>query len=272
MEKLPELVTIAQITPALQGKLIRLEGVEFVASDVGQTYANAATQETVNRTLTDCNANVLVRNSGYANFAGLPIPAGNGSFIAVVGQFNSDMQLFIRKVSEVQLNGPRCGGALPILQKDFNDEDVTSGGWSTWTDNNIPWTTNSVGSFDGTAYGQCRNFINSVNVPGEAWLISPAVDLSGATNPGLSFLTACNYTGAQLQVLVSTDYSSGAPTTGTWTPLVPALSAGSWAWTQSGVLSLTSFLASDVRIAFKYTGSSSDGKTWELDNIQIAEQ
>lgn len=279
VQKQPELVTIAQIntvyTPAwshpLQAKLVRIEGVEFVASEVGQTYANAATQETVNRTLTDCNASILVRNSGYANFAGEPIPAGNGNLIAVVGQFNDDMQLFIRKVSEVLLNGPRCSGALPILQKDFNDANVTSGGWSTWSDNNIPWTTNSVGSFDGTSYGQCRNFINSVNVPGEAWLISPAVDLSGATNPGLSFITACNYNGAQLQVLVSTDYVSGAPSTGVWTPLTPTLSSGTWTWTPSGTLPLTGYLVPNVHVAFKYTGTSTDGKTWELDNISIAE-
>lgn len=40
-------------------------------------------QTTVNRTLTDCNTNVIVRNSGYANFAGDPLPSGNGSFISV---------------------------------------------------------------------------------------------------------------------------------------------------------------------------------------------
>ncbi|MBK7945331.1 MAG: choice-of-anchor J domain-containing protein [Flavobacteriales bacterium] len=269
--KQPELITVAQVTPAMQGKLVRLEGVEFLASDIGGTYANAITQQTMNRTLSDCAANVLVRTSGYANFAGQQLPTGNGSFVGVVGQFNSEMQLFIRNINEVQLNGPRCSGVLPIMQKTFNDGSVTSGGWTTWTDNNIPWTTNTVGSSDGTAYGQCRNFINSANVPGEAWLISPAVELSSATNPGLSFITACNYNGAQLQVLVSTDYSSGAPSTGTWTALSPALSSGSWAWVQSGVLSLTNHLTSNVRIGFKYTGSSSDGKTWELDNIRIAE-
>jgi len=273
VQKQPELVTIAQITPAMQGKLVRLEGVEFLASEIGLTYANAVTQQTVNRTLTDCNANVLVRNSGYANFAGQPLPSGNGSFVAVVGQFNTDMQLFIRNISEVQLNGPRCSGALPIIMKNFNDESVTSGGWSTWTDNNIPWTTGTAGTGnpDG-AYGLCRNYINSVNVPGEAWLISPAIDLSGATNPALSFVTACNYTGPVLEVLVSTDYATGAPSTATWTPLAPALSTGSWTWTPSGDLPLTAFLSSNVRVAFKYTGTSTTGRTWEVDLIQIAEQ
>lgn len=61
-----------------------------------------ANQATINRNLTDCSTSVLVRTSGYANFAGQQFP-GNGSFIGVVGQFNSDMQLFIRNVNEVQL-------------------------------------------------------------------------------------------------------------------------------------------------------------------------
>ena len=62
------------------------------------------------RTLEDCGgAQVLVRTSGYADFAGTSVPDGKGSFVAVVSQFQSDMQLYIRDINEVQLNGPRCG-------------------------------------------------------------------------------------------------------------------------------------------------------------------
>ncbi|MFN9326719.1 MAG: DUF5689 domain-containing protein, partial [Flavobacteriales bacterium] len=108
IEKEPELVTIAQITPSMQAKLIRLENVEFIQSELGSTYADAVNQSTVNRTLSDCQNNVIVRTSGFANFAGQTLPNGNGSFVAVVGQFNDDMQLFIRDINEVQLNGERC--------------------------------------------------------------------------------------------------------------------------------------------------------------------
>ncbi|MCB9178368.1 MAG: choice-of-anchor J domain-containing protein [Flavobacteriales bacterium] len=68
---------------------------------------------------------------------------------------------------------------------------------------------------------------------------------------------------------MSTDYASGDPSTGTWTNLSAAVSPGSWTWTPSGEIDLSMFISGNTRIAFKYTGTSSDGKTWELDNIRI---
>jgi hypothetical protein len=88
----------------------------------------------------------------------------------------------------------------------------------------------------------------------------------------LTFLTGCNYSGAQLEVLVSTDYNGGEPTTATWTPLNPILSPGTWTWTPSGAQDLSAYLTANTRIAFKYTGTSSDGKTWELDDIRVTVQ
>jgi len=128
-------LSINQITPDVQGQLIRLENVEFVASELGTTYADALNQNTENRTLTDCDGNtILVRSSGFANFAALEIPEGNGSFVAIVGQFNDDMQLYIRNLNEVQLSGERCteggGGGGPceyavqhvfVVNQDFTD-------------------------------------------------------------------------------------------------------------------------------------------------------
>ncbi|HMU14081.1 MAG TPA: choice-of-anchor J domain-containing protein, partial [Flavobacteriales bacterium] len=54
--------------------------------------------------------------------------------------------------------------------------------------------------------------------------------------------------------------------------LAPVLSPGSWTWTPSGALDLSAYLSNNTRIAFKYTGSASDGKTWELDDIKITVQ
>jgi hypothetical protein len=114
--------------------------------------------------------------------------------------------------------------------------------------------------------------VNSANIPTETWLISPAVNLTGTTAPVLNFVTACNYNGAVLQVLVSTDYTSGDPNAATWTALPAAVSPGSWTWTPSGDMDLTAYSSANTRVAFKYTGSGSDGKTWELDNIKITVQ
>ncbi|MBK9192955.1 MAG: choice-of-anchor J domain-containing protein [Crocinitomicaceae bacterium] len=94
--------------------------------------------------------------------------------------------------------------------------------------------------------------------------------MSNSTAADLSFENACNYSGDDLQVLVSTNYSgTGDPNGATWVSLTATWSAGSWAWVNSGVIDLSGYLQSGVRIAFKYTGSASDGKTWELDDITI---
>ena len=269
----PQLVTIAQITPALQARLIRLDSVQFIASDAATgTWADAVNQQSQNRILEDCNGTqVIVRTSGYANFAAQPLPQGRGTFICVVGQFNSDMQLYVRDLGDVGLNGPRCGGAgLPILFKDFEDLSISSGGWTQQRPvGNIAWT---ASSFSGDNFAKVTNFVNSANSACESWYISPAIDLSGATSPVLNFITASNYSGANITVHVSTDYDgTSLPATATWTALNPTLSAGSWTWTNSGDLSLASYLMPSVHIAFKYTGTASDGKTWEVDDITIAE-
>ncbi len=112
----PEVVTIPEL---LSGnytcKLIKLENVQFIASDTSGTYADGTNQVTVNRYLEDCadpSNKVIVRTSGYANFANDKIPNGNGTFIAIASRYNSDIQLYIRDLNDVNLTGERCGNVV----------------------------------------------------------------------------------------------------------------------------------------------------------------
>ncbi len=272
----PITVDIPSLNDSYQNRLIRLQNVQFIYADTGRTFSDAQLQQTVNLNITDCNGNtVIVRTSGYADFAGQMVPGGNGDFIAVYGIFGSDMQLTVRHPNDLQLTGARCGD--PIIYKDFEDGSVTSGGWSVQqvTGPSITWTVNTAGSMFGDVYGQCRNYLPP-NIACETWLISPSMDLSpfaaSSTNPIFSMQTACNYTGANLEVYYSTDYVSGLPATGTWTLLPVALSSGSWAWVSSGNIDLSTYTTgTNVHIGIKYTGSASDGKTWEIDEIKVME-
>lgn len=282
----PISVTVNEITPELQGWLVRLDNVEFVGSELGQPFADAINQSSVNRNLTDCNGNtVLVRSSGFANFANMVIPEGNGSFTAVVGQFNDDMQLYIRDMNEVLLNGERCtggggngGGEDDYLFKDFQDENLTSSGWINYQVSSSPgnhnWGVSDQGSA-GNWYAIASGWDGSSASQTELWLISPPVDLSEATSPGLSFRNARNFGGPSLQLMISTDYDGNSDPSqqGTWQEytLSVAWSTGGFDWVDSGVLPMTPFAgSSNVRVAFKYT-STTQAATWEVDDIRITE-
>ncbi|PCJ77851.1 MAG: hypothetical protein COA57_16485 [Flavobacteriales bacterium] len=156
------------------------------------------------------------------------------------------------------------------LSKDFEDDSLNSGGWTTQvvvgTDD---WTTFL---FSGSYFGKVSNWDGAANNASETWLISPPVDLTTATSPILTFTTAFNFSGPALEVFVSTNYNgSGAPSTALWDTLNPALSTGSWTWVGSGNLDLSAYLTDSVFIAYKYTGSNADGSTWEVDDIIIDE-
>lgn len=264
----PKVVSVTQVTPALQGQLIRLDSVQFIADEANgvTTWSDAINQSSVNRTLEDCDGNtIIVRTSGYANFAAQVLPQGNGSFTAVVGQFGSDMQLFVHDLSLVQLTGPRCGAfGIQLLLKDFEDGSATSGGWTQQQ------VTGTVGWTATAGYGSITNNSGGVYTTCETWLISPSVNLSATTAPVLNFETSVAFSGAPLEVLVSTNYSGGAPSTATWTALSPALAANA-TWTPSGGLDLIPYISGNFRLAFKYTGTSTDGRRWNLDDIVITD-
>jgi hypothetical protein len=108
----PEEVSISDLkTYTYTGRVVKLSGVEFASSELGKTFADAVGLVTENRSIQDCDANtILVRTSGYANFAGELLPEGNGSLIAFVGRYRDDVQLALRSYTEVDMNGERCGG------------------------------------------------------------------------------------------------------------------------------------------------------------------
>lgn len=274
----PITVDIPSLDDSYQNRLIRLQNVQFVYADTGKTFSDAQLQQTVNLYITDCNGNtMIVRTSGYADFAGQLVPSGNGDFIAIYGRFSADQQLTVRHPNDLQLNGARCGD--PVIYKDFEDGSVTSGGWTVQqvTGPSITWEPNTQSAVFGNVYGQCSNYLPP-NVACDNWLISPSMNLSSFTSipesPIFSFESACNYSGPNLEVYYSNDYVSGLPSTATWTTMPGvALSAGSWAWVNSTNINLEPLITgTNFHIAFRYQGSASDGRTWELDEIKVVSQ
>lgn len=297
----PTTVTINQITPDLQGRLIRLENVEFVGGELGATYSDPIGQTNQNRTLTDCDGNgVIVRTSGFSNFAGDLLPEGNGSFVAVVGQFNTTMQLYIRDITEVQLSGPRCteggggggGGGdceydvSPVfaVNQDFsdvatNDTDYNNPDWV-----NLNYEGNRVWRgriFQDSKYLRATSF--GSNESNEAWFVTPPVNVGGP-QLGLSFESATAFWNEPewphpLTVKVSTDFDGCNIDEANWTTITGYnqgdQGTANYAFIPSGTVNVVDFLPSGfngaVHIAFIYNGQHPNGvtTTLDLDNIQI---
>ncbi len=116
----PQLVTVDQLGEEHLSTLIRLEGVQFASADAGETYANAEERLSLNRTIQDCAGNeLLLRSSGYADFAGDLTPEGNGSLVAVYSVFRDDQQLHLRDLNDVNMTAERCvsgvtGSEMPV--------------------------------------------------------------------------------------------------------------------------------------------------------------
>ncbi len=290
VQKTPETVTLAQITPAMQGRLVRIENVEFALAEAcnGVTYADAVNQATVNRTLTDCSSSVIVRTSGYANFAGQPVARGKGSFVGVVGQFNSDMQLFIRNVNEVQLNdlAGRCDPCPTLCEPVANaSQDFASAvanvdlSLPCW--NNQPqigtrrWRGTTV---NGDLCAQATAFQSSAGTD-ITWLISPPVTYT----PGmtLNFRSQRGFGVAAhdpFGLFVATNYDISNVGTANWAPLTCSYATPSTAdqlWVESGAVDIGAALPSGYTgsfvVGFRYTGSGPNGQTtnFRIDNVVI---
>ncbi|WP_207496263.1 DUF5689 domain-containing protein [Aridibaculum aurantiacum] len=113
-------VTLAQLDnlSQYQSMLIRLTDFEVANADLNKTFADtSANRATTNINFRNCSGgSIIVRSSGYANFAGIRVPQGRGTVTAIFTVFNTTKQLLIRDTTDVQLNGPRCGAANPNLQ------------------------------------------------------------------------------------------------------------------------------------------------------------
>ena len=142
------------------------------------------------------------------------------------------------------------------------------GDWHGWTQVSVEgdeteWT---IADHQGNHYAYINGYNHGAN---EDWLISPAFDLDSYTGVVLTFRTARNYNGNEIEVFFSNDYDGSNPTTATWQPLACALSQGSWNWVESGSISLDGYSGNNCYIAYKYTCTEDEAAAWEVDDIML---
>ncbi|MBQ1695146.1 MAG: choice-of-anchor J domain-containing protein, partial [Bacteroidales bacterium] len=254
----PELVDIENIgTGSYVGKLVKFRKVQFQQQYVGKTYADKEGQKTVNTYIEDELGNtMIVRTSGYANFAGDTIPAGSGSLVAIVSRYNTEYQLFIRNTNEVQLTGRRFGDVDELFENNFDASPTGEFADAGWQNNAV----------QGSAKWMCQAATdgNILSISGnngeqnETWLITPEIALQA--NSYLSFKTRMLTAGNTLTALISTDGTN-------WTQL-PANIASSTDWAISGDVSLAQY-SGNIRIAFKFESPVGVAGKYFLDDVKV---
>lgn len=257
--------TISELTTADVGRWIKIKDVQFLNSEIGNSYATLAVS---NRTLEDCHGKTIkIRTSNRATFAGEEIDDGRGDVYAILSIFNNEYQLWIPKQINADFDNPRCDGAQPsklLFKEDFQN------GLGSFTNFNTAgtqtWTTSNQGA--GANYYAIMNGQNAAN---EDWLVSKEISLSGFNKYTASYLTDGNGSAQNpIQILITDNYT-GTPSTTTWTTLTGKIDTGlsAFGFDTSKRVDISNFANKKVRIAVKYISTTTGSATWEVDNIQV---
>lgn len=264
----PTVITIAN-SPSLDahvGKLVKFENVEFAESSTEQPYA---TTTDTNRTFEDCSGNtMIVRTSSFATFKSQLTPSGKGTLTGILSVFNGTYQIWLRNSNEVVMEGVRCDGSAPATTI-FQDGFANLNNWTAISVSGAQvWNTANFGN---PAPCAVMNGYSGGNNANEDWLVSKELALTGFANYNVTFETDGRFTGNPLKAYVTDNYT-GNPTTTTWTELPAILDtdlSSYGQWTGSGNLSLNTFAGKTVRVAFKYTSTTSGATAWEVDNFKL---
>lgn len=255
--------------------LIEFDAVQFSDASLGKKYYDPTINSfggATNHLIADLYGNtIIVRVSEYANFASQLISNKSGKIRGVLTKYNNDYQFMVRTINDIKLDQPRIELAT-IFEEPF------TANWNNWIKQSVTGAQNWSLSTTAGNPGSCAtmNGFSGGNQNNEDWLISPAINLTNNTLAILRFENSRRFAGPAIEVFVSTNYSSGAPSTATWTQLTGFTldtNTGSHVWTNSGGNDVSSFVgSSNFRVAFKYTSTTAGASAWQIDNVKIIGQ
>jgi hypothetical protein len=154
-----------------------------------------------------------MRTSGYASFAGVRVPQGNGTATAIYTVFNTTKQLIVRDTTDLDMKGPRCGtGVSPsLVYKTIQEIRNLGSGASIPANTGIRGTivsntqNEANGNYriqDGSGYGIQLRFPS--NNPNYLQNDSVAVDISGLTVDLFNGDMQINNVGSSVKITTAT--------------------------------------------------------------------
>ena len=270
------------IVGAISGKSIS-EGVSFSATtDVVTNVIIAASADETD--VTKCMPIQLPNGSDVRTKLNLKDNAGNyKKEVTLYGNITSYFgTIGLKEVTFAVLDGNEIGTNPNSGGDSGNSGDgnaiysvnFKANGLSNWTVDNktLPSELTEIWKHD-TKYGMVASaYISSTktNYDSEAWLISPAIDLSAASSATLKIHQAINFFSSvdvaktQAMVLASEDGTN-------WTELTLSGWPTALGWTFfDSTADFTAFAGkNNVKLALKYTSTAAKAGTWEVETITI---
>ena len=260
-------------------KLVTLKGVTF--QNGGTAIFAPEDSKGQEEAITDAHGNTLVvRTSGYANFAANKLPKGKGNLTGILGRFRGNWQFTIRTAEDIKdfVEVPEEGGQGGETQPGVTEtifEETFATGVGTFTIENKEMASALTfvwkhDNFKNPGYMKASAFKDSVSYASDSWLISPEIDLTAANAATLTFDHAINkgdVAHVKTNHLVNVSKDNGQ----TWTTLsgVSYPAGNSWEFSGSGDVDLSAYVGSKIKLAFQYKSSDGVSDTWEVKNVKV---
>lgn len=272
----PLSVKFTQINDSHVGIMVQIDDVNVAPADAGDPYVDPNDTFDTQRTLEACDGfskkTFLLETSAYANFKQEILPSGTGTIIAVVSKtYNGDnLVLMLNSTKDVNLNGPPCellqlSDFEKVLEETFDDvvdnSNFDYSGWVNYAEvGSELWTEQD---FSGNGYVEFSGYRtgDDVNI---GWLVTPAFDLTGATNAFVNFKLAQHHLDDEvnntLEVFISSDFDGSNVTTASWEKMNVSIPGEVIKWYEFqdvGLIDISSY-SGTIHIGFKYVGSGTD--------------
>lgn len=149
------------------------------------------------------------------------------------------------------------------------DTNFKANGQGDWTISNVkalPDGVNYIWSFDDRYGMKASAYVSGTRYDSDSWLVSPEISL--ANGGTMTFKQALNYaTSEYVHVMYTTTSKSGEVNANDWKEAtVDSWPAGNnWTFIESKA----TLPAGTVRVAFRYTSTSSIAATWEIESANI---
>lgn len=272
----PITVQFSQISDQHVGMMVEISQVNVVAGQVGLPYVDPDDSFDTQRTLEACEgfgkSSFILETSAFANFKQNLLPAGTGTIRGIVSKtYNGDnLVLMLNSINDVNLTGEACSllninDFEKVLDETFDNAVDNSNfdypGWVNYAEvGGELWTEQF---YSGNGYVEFSGFRtgDDVNI---GWLVTPAFDLTGASNAYINFKLAQHHLDDEvnntLEVFVSTDFDGSDVLAANWDKIdvtIPGQDVSWYAFQDVGLVDVSSY-SGNLYVAFKYVGSGND--------------